>query len=134
LSIKLVWKRPDGYLGAKPEDFRILSISGHSNLWVHKTDRDTFPFRLSGDWANEHLSKRLNNLVNLLDDTDDTWRRYIEKISDDFEHEEDFSKVIGGLLSWVEELKKVFKGSSWESDIVANTLNAVQTRLQKICH
>ncbi|MEZ4741934.1 MAG: hypothetical protein R3B45_05725 [Bdellovibrionota bacterium] len=46
----VVWKRPDGYHGASPSDYRVVEINESSNLWLHKRDTDWFPFRVSGGW------------------------------------------------------------------------------------
>ena len=69
----VIWKRPDGFHGAAPEDFVVVDIGGESRLWLHKTDHDNFPFRVSGTWQGEDLSKKVNKLVNLISKQKKEW-------------------------------------------------------------
>ena len=62
----LIWKRPDGFHGASPTDFRVVDLGGRSRLWLHKVDRDQYPFRIAGGWEEKDGSVLLNNLIELI--------------------------------------------------------------------
>ena len=53
----VIWKRPDGFHGANPSDFMVVDIGSESRLWLHKSDFENFPFRISGSWSGEKDSK-----------------------------------------------------------------------------
>ena len=46
----LVWKRPDGYHGATPSDFNEADLGENVRLWLHKSDKDQYPFQIAGGW------------------------------------------------------------------------------------
>ncbi len=129
--MNVIWKRPDGYHGATPADFTIVKVSGHSNLWVHKQDKDTFPFRVSGGWEEEAQSKKLNNLVNLLGDNETAWVEYLEKA---FDHsmKDNAHEFCADLYRWLDELKRVLKGGNWEVEIMGKAIDSVVDRLHTI--
>jgi hypothetical protein len=129
--MNLIWKRPDGYHGALPSDFTVVRVGDHSNLWLHRSDRDTFPFRISGGWEEEAQSKRLNNLINLLSDDDQAWlsnlrQGFAHSMKD---HPRDYCKE---LTSWIDELKSLVKGGNWEVEIITKSLDAVRERIVRI--
>jgi len=129
--MNVIWKRPDGYLGALPEDFRVLEIAGHSRLWVHKKDQDSFPFRVSGGWQDEEASKRLNNLVSRLGQPEKSWVDYLVQ---SYHHSmsEDAKKYLVELRAWITDLRKVLKGDTWEMEIMDNALLAVANQVEKV--
>jgi elongation factor P hydroxylase len=61
----VVWKRPDGYHDATPSDFQIVEAGANARIWLHKSDREWYPFRISGGWQESDATRRLNGLVNL---------------------------------------------------------------------
>ena len=64
--MKVIWKRPDGFLKSIPSDFMVLEMPSQSKLWLHRSDQDNFPFRISGGWQDEESTSKLNQMVNLL--------------------------------------------------------------------
>ena len=127
----LVWKRPDGYLGAKPSDFVVCELADHSNLWLHKVDKDQYPFRVSGGWEDIDLSVSLNNLVNLIPAEDSAW---VDHLNNCFDHSMDDSKsdYLATTLKWLGELEKVAKGDTWEVEILEQAVAVVIARVKKI--
>jgi hypothetical protein len=133
----VIWKRPDGFLNAQPEDFRRVSLSGGAQLWLHRSDTEWYPFQVSGDWAGQDETMRLNRMVNLLDRDDVEWSRFLERESDTEGGREALSSLQGAphlILSWLENLKAVVKGNTWEAEIMANALSDVQSRIRKLCN
>ena len=129
--MNVIWKRPDGYHGATPDDFTIVKIAGHSNLWVHKHDKDTFPFRVSGGWEEEEQSKKLNNLINLLNQNDEAWHRYLERQLD-HSMQDSPKELCTELYRWLVELKQVLKGGNWEVEIMGKALDSVIERMKSV--
>lgn len=128
--MNVIWKRPDGYHGAKPSDYVVLDLpSLASKIWLHRTDKENFPFRISGGWQEELASKRLNGLVHLLDKPETAWRAFLHA---QFEHSkfEDLSSFMEDLLSWLKELQGYLKGDTWEIAIMKDTLDALVTKIQ----
>lgn len=129
--MNVIWKRPDGYHGAVPDDFTVVKVTGHSNLWVHKTDKDTFPFRVSGGWEEEAQSIKLNNLVNLLRANEDEWVDYLEKALD-HSMKDSAKEFCTDLYRWLDELKQVLKGGNWEVEIMGKAIDTVIERLHAV--
>jgi len=129
--MNLIWKRPDGYHGATPNDFTTISIDGHSKLWVHKTDQDTFPFRISGGWEEEEQSKKLNNLVNLIGKPDNAWEEYLSKVYADT-LDEDPKQFCSNIILWLDELSSLIKGGNWEIEIIGKTIDGIKLKLTNI--
>lgn len=128
MTINLIWKRPDGFHEATPADFTIVKVGSHINLWVHNTDKDTFPFRIAGGWEEEAQSKRLNNLINLLNDGEDVWADYLSSL---YHHslKDEPSKFISELQKWLDDLKQLVKGGKWEVEIMRQSLDAVKAKI-----
>jgi len=126
--MNLIWKRPDGYHGATPSDFTTISIDGHSKLWVHKTDHDTFPFRISGGWEEEEQSKKLNNLVNLIGKPDTEWVLYLSKIYAD-NLDDDPKQFSANIITWLDELSSLIKGGNWEIEIIKKAIEGIKLKL-----
>lgn len=124
----LIWKRPDGFHGASPTDFRVVDLGGRSRLWLHKVDRDQYPFRISGGWEEKDATVRLNNLINLLEDDDKTWLAYLNRALD-HSIKEDRKVFIDDLLSWLTELQQHVKGDTWETEILGEALTVLSERL-----
>lgn len=126
----LVWKRPDGFHGASPSDFTVFELGGHSRLWLHKTDRDQYPFRVSGGWEEKEATVRLNNLVNMLPQPTAAWIEYLNKIYDDT-LKDDRGKFFNELVNWINELAQHAKGDTWETDILVEALRVTADRLEE---
>jgi len=124
----LIWKRPDGFHGASPNDFRVVDLGGRSRLWLHKADRDQYPFRIAGGWEEKDGSVRLNNLVNLLESDDQSWLEYLNRTMD-HSIKEDRTVFIDDLLSWLTDLKQHVKGDTWETEILSEALTVLSERL-----
>jgi hypothetical protein len=127
--MNIIWKRPDGFHGASPADFVVIELGGHSNLWLHKADRDSFPFRVSGGWEEEGVTSKLNNLVNLLRSDLNEWVTYLTKAY----HQsmmDDSQDFYDELEDWVSDLKKYLKGDKWEIEIMAQALDMVKAKLK----
>lgn len=124
----VVWKRPDGYLGASPSDYNVIELEGHSRLWLHRSDRDGYPFRVSGGWEEEDASIKLNNLVNLLGAGDDEWMKHL---SDVYGHslKDSPEEFFSGLEDWLVNLLSHLKGDSWEVDILNRAISLTKDRL-----
>ena len=75
--MKVIWKRPDGSRNASPSDYRVITLESGANIWLHKTNTEWYPFRLSGDWAKEEGTNKLNVLINLLGNDDADWADHI---------------------------------------------------------
>jgi hypothetical protein len=129
--MNLIWKRPDGYHGAVPSDFTIVRIGDHSNLWVHRHDRDTFPFRISGGWEEEAQTKRLNNFVNMLSQSDEEWVAFLNQ-SFDHSMKDQPKDFCQDLYRWMTELRSLVKGGHWEVEIISKTLESIHTRIEKV--
>ncbi len=128
----IIWKRPDGFQNAVPEDFRRVQLSNGAQLWLHRHELDWYPFQVSGDWAGQDQTVRLNRLVNLVDANDAAWSHFMEHL-----HDDDFSKgqtlqaSAVELINWIEEIKSSVKGTTWELDIIVCAFSDLQTRLKK---
>ncbi len=125
----VVWKRPDGFHGAVPTDFKVVDI-GEANLWLHRSDRDQFPFRISGGWE-ENAGKRLNNLINLLGDSQADLTEYMVEIFHDSMKDKP-EEFFADLISWFAELRNNLKGDKWEVEIMSLALKSVEQRLVAI--
>lgn len=124
----VVWLRPDGFHGATPNDYSVFELKGAGRLWLHRTDKDRYPFRVSGGWEDESASIKLNNLVNLIPCSDEDW---VQGLQTAFSHSmgDDRKKYFRELTDWVDELMDHLKGDSWEVDILRQALLDVQSRL-----
>lgn len=127
----VVWKRPDGFHGASPTDFRVVEVSGQARLWLHLRDVDNFPFRISGGWQEVEATKRLNNLVNMLGKPDQAWldqivRAYNNSMVDDP------ATFINEKLKWLGSIRHNLKGDTWEVEIMAKVLAELQNRIEAL--
>ncbi len=127
----LTWKRPDGFHGASPSDFRVVDLGGRSRLWLHKVDRDQYPFRIAGGWEEKDNSVLLNNLINLLEDNDKGWLEYLNRAMD-HSIKEDRKVFIDDLQSWLSELQQHVKGDTWETEILTEALVVLRERIGTI--
>lgn len=130
-AMHVIWKRPDGFHGADPSDFVVVELGKHSKIWLHKTDHSWFPFRVAGGWQESEATKRLNNLVNLLNQGDPAWIQCLTKLFNDSMADEG-EKFYDDLILWLTELRSHLKGDTWEIDIMNQAVVEVASRLTKV--
>jgi len=126
--MKVVWKRPDGFHGASPTDFKVVELDGHSKIWLHKSNHDWFPFRIAGDWGEEEATQKLNRLVNLLDAEKSQWVNYLAETYANSSAEQP-KTFINDTLNWLSVLKTNLKGDTWEIDIMTKALSLVEEKI-----
>ena len=129
--MKVIWKRPDGFHQASPSDYIVVDISSHSRLWLHKTDQENFPFRVSGGWQDEKATRKLNRLVNLLTKSSTEWIRHLTEIFEDSKTE-DGESFLKTMVDWLGDIKRSLKGDTWEVDIMNETINQVLERVESV--
>lgn len=127
----LIWKRPDGFHGASPSDFSVLELGGHSRLWLHKTDRDQYPFRIAGGWEENDGTVLLNNLVNLLPHGQSDWLNYLNR-SFDHSMKDDRKIFVEEIIAWLQSLKSHAKGDTWETEILREALDQTCERISAV--
>jgi hypothetical protein len=132
VKMHIIWKRPDGFQNALPEDFRRIELSNGAHLWVHRHELDWYPFQVSGDWLGQQQTTRLNRLVNLLESSDAAWRNFLEHYYDDELKEPDLKTTAEHLTKWLDELKSSAKGETWEVHIIQCALADIHKRLSDI--
>jgi len=128
--MKVVWKRPDGFHGAKPSDYHVIELDGHSKIWLHRSNHEWFPFRVSGDWGEEESTRRLNRLVNLIGTEPNNWLKYID---DSFANSkaDNVGVFVSDISNWIDHLKANLKGDTWEIDIMTKALSVVVENLKQ---
>ena len=127
----VIWKRPDGYLGASPEDFLVVELDGHSRIWLHKRDKEQYPFRVSGGWEEDDASRRLNHLVNLLaldpaGQVEDLKGHYSDSMEDDP------ARYLDETRKWLKGLISKVSGDNWEMVILRQALEVTVSKLEEI--
>ena len=126
--MKVVWKRPDGFLESVPNDFTVLEMPSKSKLWLHKRDQENFPFRISGGWQDEESTRKLNGLVNLLTKSEENWKEWLE--TDFFNSKlEKSDGHINSLRLWLKAVKENLKGDTWELEIMAEALGEIDRQI-----
>lgn len=120
----VVWKRPDGYHDATPDDFKVITLANQARLWLHKSDRNWYPFRISGGWQESEATQRLNRLVNLLGDEPS---EKIDNLKQDFHNSmsDDSGVFVAEQVEWLTELLGHLKGDTWEVEIMGQVLQEV---------
>ena len=126
--MKVIWKRPDGFLKSIPSDFMVLEMPSQSKLWLHKADQDNFPFRISGGWQDEESTSRLNQLVNLLSQSDERWQEWLKRDFSD-SNLADSKEYFNSLSSWLTEVENGLKGDTWELEIMSEALTEIKQHL-----
>lgn len=127
----LVWKRPDGFHEATPGDYQVVDLGQNFNLWLHKQDKDQYPFRIAGGWEEKEGTVRLNNLVNLLGQPDELWLKQLEFFYD-HSMKDDRVKFVQDLQEWVMQLTSCPKGDTWETEIMKQALSKVHHRVSGV--
>ena len=127
--MKVIWKRPDGFHGASPSDYEVVQVANNSKIWLHKQDNLNFPFRVSGGWQDEDATKKLNQLVNLLNKGKEVWLEHL--IGGFFNSKsESAEKYIEKLAMWLGDLRNSLKGDQWETTIMSEVISEVQQKTQ----
>lgn len=123
----VIWKRPDGFHGASPADYEVFDV-GESKIWLHQTEKEEFPFRVSGGWQDGEATKRLNRLVNQLPQDN-----FAAHLVSEYEHsmKSEGKEFIEELEKWLQELKDNPKGDTWETEIIVNCLSFVQKKIEE---
>ena len=128
--MNVIWKRPDGFYVAAPSDYYTHELSKGYSLWLHKTDKLTYPLRVSGGWEDQKATEELNSLVNLLPCPDEDWLQYIKKLLDNSMDDE--AEFFDSLFKWLENLKQHLKGEHWELLVLEQILKAICKRLVRV--
>ena len=127
----VIWKRPDGYLSASPQDFRVVEVGNSGRLWLHRTDRERFPFQVSGGWQDAESTQRLNQLVNLFGIDDKEGFIILNKLLD-HSRLEDLKTFVEDEIKWITTLKPCLKGDTWEVEILANVFDELTKKLMLV--
>ncbi len=127
----VIWKRPDGYWGASPNDYYTVELDSRSRLWLHKTDKDSYPFRISGGWEEKESSRKLNNLINLIGHDRSEWLGFLSKL---YSHtmKDDRKTFFESLTTWLSGLTQHLKGDSWEIEIVEQAIHSTLKQLDQV--
>ena len=125
----VVWKRPDGFLGAEPSDYKAVAIGTDAKLWLHRSDRSWYPFRIAGGWQEQEATQRLNRLVNLIGKPMSKW---VEQMINEHNHSmtDDPEVFYNETLTWLESLKLALKGDTWEVEIMQLAITECESRLK----
>jgi hypothetical protein len=124
-NMNVVWKRPDGFHSAHPSDYQVISIANKAKIWLHKKDKENYPFRVSSDWQGESQTKDLNNLVNLLAEDYKSWCLWFKEKIDSCKSDR-VVEIIQKTAVWLDDMKSHSKGDSWEVDIIHSCLEEIK--------
>lgn len=127
----IIWKRPDGFQNSLPDDFERVQLSNGAQLWLHKTEKDWFPFQVSGDWAGQTETQQLNKLINSIGLSDEAWNQIVADLNDGTESQAEYASK---LVQWIDGLMPAAKGQTWELEIVHCALKDVKDKLVQLCH
>ncbi|MDD9952499.1 MAG: hypothetical protein OXT67_13135 [Zetaproteobacteria bacterium] len=128
----VIWKRPDGYLNAEPNDYRTVEVREDVKIWLHQQDKENFPFRISGGWQDENQTRRVNLFVNNLGASTSSWIALLEK---DFGSSNYLSpaEYVKSLKGWVEEILNHLKGDQWEVHVMTVVFEELRVTLHSSC-
>lgn len=132
----VIWKRPDGFQNALPEDFRRVALSNGAHLWLHRFEQEWYPFQVSGDWSGQPDTKRLNKLINLIDASSAAWKSFLERALDNdigVNSNSTVQQIAKITLDWLKEFEKSIKGNTWEIEIVKCALHDVIEKVKVHC-
>lgn len=126
----VVWKRPDGFLGAEPTDFVTVVVADHARLWLHKEDRKWFPFRISGGWQDQEATQRLNGFINLIGKPTSQW---VDQMVHEFDHSmaDEPTIFFEESLAWLTSLRAALKGDTWEVEIMDLSIKEVESKIHE---
>lgn len=127
--MQVIWKRPDGHHHSTPDDYKVVSIGKKFNLWLHKSEHNWYPFRVSGGWQDEDSTQKLNSLVNLLEADDEVFVNYIVR---DFHNSitETIEIYLEELNTWLTELFNNPKGDTWETEIIQFSIKEIEVKVE----
>lgn len=129
MSMKVIWKRPDGFHNATPDDYKVITLETGANLWLHKSNSEWYPFRLSGDWAREESTNKMNLLINQLGEDKPDWSTYLLKLF--YESQlDDPQTFLNDLNKWLNKVKNHLKGDTWELDIMEQVVSVVDSKIK----
>jgi hypothetical protein len=126
----VIWRRPDGFHNARPCDYVLQLVAKNSYLWLHKVDKDYYPFRVSGGWQDESATKELNRLVNLLSEHYDSWLKWFELSFCESSYNS-FDDYINNHNKWLDELLCNLRGDKWEAQIMKDTINDIKKKISE---
>ncbi|MES2615552.1 MAG: hypothetical protein V4591_09065 [Bdellovibrionota bacterium] len=133
----VIWKRPDGFQNALPEDFRRVALSNGAQLWLHRHEQEWYPFQVSGDWSGQPDTKRLNRLINKIDASDAAWKSFLEHSLDDEIGNNSATATLASVakehMEWLRTVDKAVKGNAWEVEIVRCALADVMEKVKIYC-
>ena len=122
--MKVIWKRPDGFHNASPENYKVVQLASGANIWLHRENTEWYPFRVSGDWAKEEGTIKLNRLINLLPNKDANWADHLIEIYFDAPTG-DPEQFITDFIKWLDKVKNHLKGDTWELDIMEQVVSLI---------
>lgn len=125
----VVWRRPDGFHGASPGDFVAMQFGGGSRIWLHRAEKDWYPFRVSGGWQDDEHTKRLNRFANLLGAPGDLWVDHLVRSYGNSMGDEPVT-FLRDLETWLAELRGVLKGDKWEVEILAEAFDEIARQIR----
>ena len=129
----IIWKRPDGFQNALPEDFRRVALSNGAQLWLHRHEMEWYPFQVSGDWSGQPDTKRLNQLINMIDASPAAWKSFLEHTLDNelgVHAATSLAVAAKQNLEWLQAFEKAIKGTTWEVEIVRCALSDVMEKVK----
>ena len=126
--MRVVWKRPDGFHGAVPADFFVVDVAGQVKLWLHRRERDWFPFQVTGGWQDGDATQRLNRLVNLLAAADAVWVNHLLKSFNDA-LTDNATAFFDETVAWLHDDMSNLKGDKWEVEVMEKIMSAIHERL-----
>ena len=126
--MRVVWKRPDGFHGAVPEDFFVVDVGGQVKLWLHRHEREWFPFQVTGGWQDNDTTRKLNTLVNLLAASDAVWLDHLLK---SFRNAltDNAATFFDEILNWLDKDMSNLKGDTWEVEVMEKIMATIRNRL-----
>lgn len=129
--MNVIWKRPDGFHGANPTDFIVADLGSETRLWLHKSDHENFPFRVSGAWQDELATRQLNTLINSMISDD---QALVDCLNANFADAPEASRTdyLDQLRHWLESLQKALKGDTWELEIMNQVFGCLEQRLSDV--
>ena len=129
--MRVVWKRPDGFHGAVPSDFFVVDVDGQIKLWLHRREREWFPFQVTGGWQDADATRKLNRLVNLLAAADAVWVNHLLNTFND-SLTDNPNTFFDETIAWLNNDMSNLKGDTWEVEVMEKIMSAIQERLQTI--
>lgn len=128
--MKIIWKRPDGFHNSSPTDYRVVELASGAKLWLHKSNTEWFPFRVSGDWKEEENTIKINRFINLLGDDSANWPEHLLNLYFNSQTD-DSAQFLSDIKNWVQKIKQHLKGDTWELDIMNQVVGLIGENINK---